>query len=166
MVKHHYSQNVSSYESSMMMMQQQQKQHQQQLQNDTYSVPRSVSADDDEDDDGEKENMASKQFKKSSIMKVVSVENSNNSTVVVENYLLRYEHMVQQQEMEDKAIMAHLLPCIQRLIELINDQNDNSGSTKFYKVPQLPIQLHHEISYHQLYHAHQQIGRASCRERV
>ena len=152
--------------------QQQQQRHRPQqplpLQNDTYSVPRSVSTDDDDDDkdennhdfDVDKENIVSKQVLTSAARKNVVVEtNSNHSIMVVENYLLQYEHMVQQQEMEDRAVMAHLLPCIQRLMELIHDSNTTTGgsSSSTTPPPQYPIQLHHEISYPQLYRAYQQL---------
>lgn len=39
-------------------------------------------------------------------------------------YLLRYETMVRQQEAEDMAVIAHLRPCIQRLLELLGQQVD------------------------------------------
>ena len=164
MMHHHQNhQSVSSRQSTVMMKKQQQRQHQ----NDTHSVPRSVSTDDDEDDDVEKENFASVNTRNPA-----AVKKSNNSMAVVENYLRRYEHMVHQQEMEEKAVMAHIIPCIQRLMELIynttttttgsdmmkNDRDSHTGHTMLYK-QQFPIQLHHEISYHQLHQAYQQLMR-------
>lgn len=39
-------------------------------------------------------------------------------------YLLRYETMVRQQEAEDMAVMAHISPCVDRLLQLAGKEKD------------------------------------------
>jgi hypothetical protein len=43
-------------------------------------------------------------------------------------YLIRYETMVRQQEAEDMAVQAHLLPCIRRLMELTSSSTAASST--------------------------------------
>ena len=159
MMKHHRTSNnqYASSNQSTFSIKRHVLQEVQEHQDDVYSVPRSVSTDDDEDDDGKKENIKAKQAKTSS-KNPVAVKNTNNSMIVVETYLRQYEHMVQQQEIEEKAAMAHIMPCLQRLMELIHDTS-NDRTPNLYKQQTFPIQLHHEISYQQLYNAHQQLIR-------
>jgi len=53
-------------------------------------------------------------------------------------YLLRYETMVRQQEAEDMAVLAHIRPCVNRLLELIGQKPVVAEDLQF---------LAHEISF-------------------
>ena len=59
-------------------------------------------------------------------------------------YLIRYETMVRQQEAEDMAVQAHLLPCIHRLMELTTTTANTSDNTQL---------LQQSVSFAQLQHA-------------
>jgi hypothetical protein len=51
-------------------------------------------------------------------------------------YLLRYESMVRQQEAEDMATLAHLQPCLERLMELVQSNSNNGSFEQEKKNPQ------------------------------
>jgi hypothetical protein len=64
-------------------------------------------------------------------------------------YLIRYETMVRQQEAEDMAVQAHLLPCIYRLMELTSSTAPSTqGNTRL---------LQQSVSYAQLQQAWQKL---------
>ena len=84
---------------------------------------------DDDDDEDEDEDDEMDRDPHAALVDSVRSDNRNNREALA--YLLRYETMVRQQEAEDMATLAHLRPCLERLMELLpNDfQTETNGTS-------------------------------------